>query len=145
MDVFTIGFTQRTAASFFTTLEQAGIERLVDVRRHNTSQLAGFAKRDDLAWFLDRILGADYLHRPEVAPSRELLSAWRAGDLAWEDFASRYRDQVAADQVEQLLSRDDFARPTVLLCSERDPDRCHRRLLVEHLDAHWGDVVAHHL
>ncbi|MBY5162159.1 DUF488 domain-containing protein [Nitriliruptoria bacterium AS10] len=145
MEIFTIGFTQRTAASFFTTLEQAGIERLVDVRRHNTSQLAGFAKRDDLAWFLDRILGAEYVHRPEAAPTSELLASWRAGDLAWEDFATSYRDQIATDRIDDLFSPDDFARPTVLLCSERDPDHCHRRLLVEHLDAHWGDVAAHHL
>lgn len=144
MEIFTIGFTRRSAKSFFTTLERAGIERVVDVRRNNTSQLAGFSKRDDLAWFAERILGAAYEHRPEAAPSQALLTAWRNDDLDWEDYARQYRSSLGDRKVEELFPPADFHRPTVLLCSEREPDRCHRLLLAEYLDQHWGEQGGEH-
>lgn len=145
MEILTVGFTRKSAESFFELLRSAGVKRLVDVRRNNTSQLAGFTKRDDLAYFLDRILGADYEHCLAAAPPRDLLAAYRGGDLAWDDFADTFRSVLAERRLEEQLSRDDFERPTVLLCSEAEAGHCHRRLVVEHLAHHWGDVTARHL
>lgn len=58
IDVTTIGFTKTTAEDFFGRIKSAGVKRMIDVRLHNTSQLAGFAKSDDLAFFLRTICGA---------------------------------------------------------------------------------------
>lgn len=145
MEIMTIGFTRRSARDFFTTLERAGVERLLDVRLRNTSQLAGFAKRDDLAFLLAGLVGATYDHRVDAAPTPELLDAYRDGRVDWDDYAAAIRDLLAQRAIEQAWDPDDFARPTVLLCSEPTADHCHRRLVIEHLAQHWDDVTARHL
>lgn len=145
MEILTIGFTKKSAETFFELLRSAGVERLVDVRRNNTSQLAGFAKRDDLAYLLDRLVGADYEHCLAGAPPQDLLTAYRSGDLAWDAFAETFRHILVERRLEAQLSPEDFERPTVLLCSEPEAEHCHRRLVVEHLAHHWGDVTARHL
>ena len=122
-----------------------GIERLVDVRVNNTSQLAGFTKRDDLAFFLGQLLEADYLHEPLLAPTKPLLKAYRDGEMTWNDYEVAFFDLMAERRVEREVSRESFAGRTVLLCSEPTPDRCHRRLVVEYLDQTWGNVQAVHL
>ena len=55
MTLFTIGFTQKTAETFFETIKNAGVRRVVDIRLNNTSQLAGFTKKDDVIYFLKKI------------------------------------------------------------------------------------------
>ncbi len=67
--LFTIGFTKKTAEEFFSRLLKAGVKRVIDIRLNNVSQLAGFAKRDDLRYFLRAIGQMDYVHRPDLAPS----------------------------------------------------------------------------
>jgi uncharacterized protein (DUF488 family) len=145
MEIATIGFTRRTAQDFFDTLRRAGIQRLVDVRRRNTSQLAGFAKRDDLAFFVEELVGADYQEAPLLAPTDELLDAYRGGRLTWPQYEAAYRRLLDQREVHRLLDRALFETPAVLLCSEHSAARCHRRLAVEHLAAHWGDVTPVHL
>ncbi len=145
MEVYTIGFTQTRAAEFFGKLKQAGIRRLVDVRLNNVSQLAGFAKRDDLRYFLSEICGAEYVHEPRLAPSQEILDAYKKQKGSWEDFERRFLELMADRQIETLISPTLFDIPTVLLCSEHTADHCHRRLILEYLDSKWGDVRAIHL
>ena len=145
MEIATIGFTQRSAEDFFGTLRRAGIRRLVDVRRSNTSQLAAFAKRDDLAYFLRELVDVEYREAPLLAPTRELLDAYRKRRITWSDYAVGYRRLLDEREVHGRLDRALFAERAVLLCSEHSPDRCHRRLVVEHLAEHWGDVTAVHL
>lgn len=140
MEIYTIGFTQKTAAEFFESLKRHGIERLVDVRVNNTSQLAAFAKRDDLTYFLQELVGADYLHEPMLAPTKELLKAYRDGDLDWDTYEAAFIDLMAERRIEDVISRDLFAKRSVLLCSEPTPDRCHRRLVIEYLDRSWGGI-----
>ena len=86
MEITTIGFTKHSAESFFSRLKNSGIEQLIDVRINNVSQLAGFAKRDDLRFFLDRICGASYLHQPLLAPTNELLKSYRDKEMSWVEF-----------------------------------------------------------
>ena len=83
MKVSTIGFTKKSARRFFELLRASGARRVVDVRLNNASQLAGFAKKDDLAWFLDEICGIGYVHLPDLAPTRELLSDYRKKRIDW--------------------------------------------------------------
>jgi uncharacterized protein (DUF488 family) len=145
MEVHTIGFTQTTAAEFFGKLKQAGIRRLVDVRLNNVSQLAGFAKRDDLRFFLAEICGAEYVHEPRLAPSQEILDAYKKHKGSWEDFERGFRQLLAERQIETAIDPALFEVPSVLLCSEHTADRCHRRLVLEYLNDHWGNVRAIHL
>ncbi len=145
MEVYTIGFTKRSAADFFGTLRDAGIQRLLDVRLHNTGQLAGFTKREHLPFFLRELCGAEYVHDPRLAPSAELLDDYRKRGLRWADYEPRFRALLQERQVERVLDPDTFAVPAVLLCTETTAEQCHRRLVLEYLQAHWGNLQIVHL
>lgn len=145
MVVYTIGFTRRPAADFFGVLERAAIRRVIDVRRNNRSQLAGFTKRGDLGFFVRAILDAEYLEEPLLAPDGETLDAYRTRRIGWEDFALLYLESLERRKAADHLSPSLFDGPAVLLCSERQPDRCHRRLAAEYLADHWGEVGVVHL
>lgn len=146
MEIFTIGFTRTTAENFFNRLKAHEIERLLDVRLNNRSQLAGFAKRDDLAYFLRELIGASYLHEPLLAPDQEILDAFKKkGAMPWGEYEDRFLTLMRERRIELELNRDDFRTRTVLLCSESTPEHCHRRLVAEYLSHHWGGVRVVHL
>lgn len=145
MDIYSIGFTQKNAEEFFGTLKANKIERLLDVRLSNTSQLAGFTKQADLQYFLKEICGAEYKHEPLLAPSEELFRAYRKEHGSWEALAKGYLKLLKTRKVESVLKPADFHKRTVLLCSEATPDLCHRRLALEYLQSHWGKLTIHHL
>jgi uncharacterized protein (DUF488 family) len=145
MEVYTIGFTQITAAGFFGKLKEAGIRRVVDVRLNNLSQLAGFAKRDDLRFFLAEICGAEYVHEPRLAPTQEILDAYKKAKGDWADYERRFLQLLTERRIESELDRRLFDGPTALLCSEPTAEHCHRRLVLEYLNSTWGDVRAIHL
>lgn len=145
MEVFTIGFTQTTAADFFGKLRRYGIRRLVDVRLNNVSQLAAFAKRDDLAFFLRELCGAEYLHEIRLAPTQEMLDAYKKQKGSWDVYAALFLDLIQQRRIETELNPDLFDVPTALLCSEPTADHCHRRLVLEYLQGKWSDVRAVHL
>jgi uncharacterized protein (DUF488 family) len=126
-------------------LKDAGIERLIDVRLNNASQLAGFARRADLPFFLEELCGAEYLHEPRLAPTREILDAYRKGKEGWPGYERDFLELLRERRVEDALDRDLFEVPTVLLCSEAGPEHCHRRLVLEYLDRAWGGIRAVHL
>lgn len=145
MRIYTIGFTKTSAEDFFERLRSAGIRHLIDVRRRNTSHLAGFAKRDDLAYFLDQIVGARYTHELLLAPPDDLLDAYRSKEVAWPEFRSEFDDLLRDREIEDRIDRSLFEEPTTLLCGERSADRCHRRLVAERLAEAWGDTEVVHL
>ena len=145
MEIHTIGFTQTTAERFFETLKQTRIQRLIDIRLNNRSQLAGFAKRDDLRYFLKSICGAEYLHEPLLAPTQEILDAYKKKRIAWDEYERQFLALLRARKVEQSLRPSLFDTPAVLLCSEPKPDRCHRRLVAEYLSDTWGGIAIRHL
>jgi uncharacterized protein (DUF488 family) len=144
MDVFTTGFTRKSAGRFFGELRSVGMARLLDVRLHNSSQLAGFTKRDDLAWFVRELCQADYVHEPLLAPTEELLARYRKQGESWASYEPAFLALMAERRVEERLDRALLDR-AVLLCSEPTADRCHRRLVVEYLARHWGDLRITHL
>ena len=143
--IYTIGFTKKDASTFFGLLKNADIQRLVDVRINNRSQLAGFAKRDDLKYFLDELLDVDYEHREALAPTKELLDEWRDDAITWAEYEKQFKQLLKEREVEQSLDPALFNESTVLLCSEHEPEYCHRRLVIEYLGEHWGDVEGIHL
>jgi uncharacterized protein (DUF488 family) len=145
MEIYSIGFTQKNASQFFSTLKAHGIERLLDVRLNNTSQLAGFAKASDLPYFLNEICTAEYEHEPLLAPTQEMLDAFKKQKGSWEVYEQAFLALMRSRQVESKLSEDRFSKKTVLLCSEATPEHCHRRLVLEYLQQHWDSVTIRHI
>jgi uncharacterized protein (DUF488 family) len=145
MELCTIGFTKKSAEEFFGALRRAKIERLIDVRLNNVSQLAGFTKKNDLAFFVREIAGADYVHELRLAPRDEDLVAYRAGKFTWADYERSYAALLRERKVEETIPRELFAVRSVLLCSEATAEHCHRRLAAEYLAAAWGGITIKHL
>ena len=137
MATFTIGFTKTSAENFFDRLKAAGVRTVIDVRLQNTSQLAGFAKAADLAYFLARIGNIEYRHAPELAPDEALFSDYRKKGLKWDAFEPRFLDIMRARKIEKQFKPEDL-EGACLLCSEDKPHNCHRRLVVEYLEDRWG-------
>jgi uncharacterized protein (DUF488 family) len=133
MEIYTTGFTKKTAAEFFGTLRQAGIKRLIDVRLHNSSQLAGFTKREDLSFFLQEICQAQYLHEPMLAPTQALLDAYKKQKGSWLDYEQQFVTLMRERKIEERIDRRLFEMPTVLRCSLAAEEHCHRRLILEYL------------
>jgi uncharacterized protein (DUF488 family) len=142
--LFTIGFTRKTAEEFFGLLEKAGVKRVVDTRLNNVSQLAGFAKKDDLRFFLKRVGGIDYVHLPELAPTQEMLDAFKKEKGEWSDYEKKFLALITGRQIEQKVPRE-VVHMGCLLCSEEAPEHCHRRLVAEYLKKAWGGVEITHL
>jgi uncharacterized protein (DUF488 family) len=145
MEIYSIGFTQKSAGEFFGTLKARGIERLLDVRLNNTSQLAAFAKQADLAYFLKEICGAAYEHEPLLAPTQEMLDSYKKQKGGWDAYEEAFLALMHARNIESTLDKASFARKTVLLCSEPTAEHCHRRLVLEYLQNRWEGVEIHHL
>lgn len=143
--VSTIGFTQTTAERFFGRLVEAGVRKVIDVRLHNKSQLAAFAKAEDLAYFLKAIGGIDYEHLPVLAPTDAMLTTYKKEKGSWEDYERKFLKLMEERQIETRLSPDRFDG-ICLLCSEARPHHCHRRLVCEYLNGRWqGALSVHHL
>jgi uncharacterized protein (DUF488 family) len=140
VDVSTIGFTKTSASHFFERIKKAGVKKVVDVRLHNTSQLAGFAKADDLSYFLKEICSVDYVHQPMLAPTDDILKAYKRDKGDWGLYQNQFMSLMADREIEKRL------QPTgldgaCLLCSEATPHYCHRRLVCEYLNAKWGGAL----
>ena len=144
MKIFTIGFTKKTAEEFFETLRASGANRLVDVRLNNVSQLAGFAKKQDLAYFLRTICGMDYVHLPVLAPTQDILDEYKKHKSDWQIYERSFLGLMRERRIEHTVSRDVLA-DSCLLCSEDKPHHCHRRLVAEYLKEHWADVDIEHI
>lgn len=143
MEIATIGFTKSSAKHFFERLTSARVQRVVDVRLHNESQLAGFAKQTDLPYFLDKLCGISYEHDLRLAPTQELLRGYRA-DKNWDAYRAGFvrlmRKRKIVTELDGQLFND---RKTALLCSESTAEHCHRRLVADMLAKHWKAMVEH--
>ena len=145
MKIHTIGFTKKNAMSFFGFLQQAKIKKLIDVRLNNVSQLAGFAKRDDLKFFLRELCSAEYIHTPDLAPTKDILNAYKKGEISWHSYETKFLDLMSNRNIERAITGD-FLADGCLLCSEHEPHHCHRRLVVDYLNQHSNlDLQVVHL
>jgi uncharacterized protein (DUF488 family) len=142
--IFTIGFTQTSARDFFENLKQAGVKRVVDVRLNNTSQLAGFSKREDLIYFLKNIAGIEYVHVPDLAPTAEMLDTYKKHKGKWEVYEREFLELMEKRRIEKSVSRE-VVHQGCLLCSEKKPHHCHRRLVAEYFQKKWDGVAITHL
>ncbi|MFZ1765179.1 MAG: DUF488 domain-containing protein [Candidatus Nitrotoga sp.] len=138
--LFTIGFTEKKASDFFDLLINAGIKSVIDVRLNNKSQLSGFAKRNDLQYFLREIGNIDYVEAKDLAPEPEMLSNYLKKNMSWEEYADRYLNLISKRNVERLVDKNQLAG-SCLLCSEHLPHHCHRRLAAEYLNLHLGSAL----
>ena len=144
MKLSTIGFTKKSARRFFDLLRQSGTKRIVDVRLNNRSQLAGFAKKDDLEYFLDALCGMEYVHLPTLAPTKEILDDYKKKRMDWKTYEDRFIALMHERRIEETIPQEIIA-DGCLLCSEDKPHHCHRRLVAEYLKQHWGNVEIGHL
>jgi uncharacterized protein (DUF488 family) len=145
ISVSTIGFTKSNAETFFDRLLKAGVKKVVDVRLHNTSQLAAFAKADDLRYFLNKIGEIEYVHDPLLAPTDGMLRHYKKEKGSWAEYEKKFLDLMAERQIETRLTPESF-NGACLLCSEATPHHCHRRLVCEYLNHKWdGKLSVKHL
>ncbi|MCY3783133.1 MAG: DUF488 domain-containing protein [Chloroflexi bacterium] len=145
MRLYTIGFTKTSAADFFGRLLASRAKRVVDVRLNNVSQLAGFAKRDDLAYFLREICRMEYVHAPNLAPTKEMLDAYRKEHRDWATYEREFLALMDDRRIQETPSVRQALADGCLLCSEDTPEHCHRRLVAEYLGRHWEDLEVVHL
>ena len=116
----------------------------MDVRLNNVSQLAGFAKKDDLAYFLKEICGMEYVHLLPLAPTQEMLDEYKKQRGDWKTYETRFLELMKQRRIEATIPKE-AVEDGCLLCSEDKPHHCHRRLVAEYLKQHWGDVDIAHL
>lgn len=140
MRTFTIGFTQKTAEHFFSLIKKNNVSRVVDVRLNVTSQLAGFAKKNDLGYFLRELCNADYVHVTDLAPTKPMLDAYKNKTISWESYADKFINLMAQRNIERIIDKS-LIENGCLLCSEHLPHQCHRRLVVEYLNKQWDENI----
>lgn len=144
INLFTIGFTQKSAEQFFDTLIKAGVRRVIDTRLNNVSQLAGFAKRKDLEYFLRKIGNIEYVHILDLAPTQDILDDYKKKKGDWDVYEQKFLELMRSRQIERKVSPD-ILDCGCLLCSEPKPHKCHRRLVAEYLSDKWENVKINHL
>lgn len=140
MKTFTIGFTQKTAKHFFSVIKKNNISRVVDVRLNTTSQLAGFAKKNDLDYFLKELCQADYIHIPDLTPTKSMLDAYKNKAITWDNYADKFTNLMVQRHIERTINKS-ILDNGCLLCSEHEPHQCHRRLVVEYLNKNWDSSL----
>jgi uncharacterized protein (DUF488 family) len=144
LEIFTIGFTKKTAGQFFEKLREAGVRRVIDVRLNNVSQLAAFSKKGDLDYFLKTILKIDYVHLPLLAPTQDILDEYKKNGGDWATYERKFLALMEGREIEKRVSRE-ILHQGCMLCSEDQPHHCHRRLVAEYLRGKWGGVEIKHL
>ena len=144
--IFTIGFTRKTAEEFFTTLEDNGVTKIIDVRLNNTSQILGFSKYPDIEYFLRNLSGIGYIHDLEFAPSERLLDAYKKRYITWEDYEEAFAALMACRDIDNYIA-DNYSKEEniCLLCTEVSPENCHRRLVAEKIREVLEDIEIIHL
>jgi uncharacterized protein (DUF488 family) len=144
INLFTIGFTQKTAQKFFETLVKSGVKRVIDTRLNNVSQLAGFTKKSDLEYFLQKIGNIEYTHIIELAPTKDILDEYKKNKGDWAVYEQKFLRLIAEREIEKKFNPE-ILDGGCLLCSEAKPHQCHRRLVAEYLNGKWGNVKICHL
>jgi len=142
--LFTIGFTKKTAEAFFSTLKQAQVKCVIDIRLNNSSQLSGFAKQKDLEYFLREIGAIGYIHLPQLCPTAEMLKGYKKHKIDWQEYERQFLSLLEQRRVAETL-RMELLDHGCLLCSEEKPDHCHRRLVGQYLSRIVNDLKVEHL
>jgi uncharacterized protein (DUF488 family) len=146
MKLYTIGFTQKSAETFFELLRDHRVGRMIDIRLRPDGQLSAFARKEDLPYFLRELAnGCDYVHLPELAPTNDILKDYRSGG-DWSRYVEQFERLMEERGIPDKLNRALFeSADCCLLCSEATPEQCHRRLVAERIAGHWPEVEIIHL
>ena len=144
INLFTVGFTKKKAKEFFNLLILNDVKEIVDTRINISSQLAGFAKGEDLEYFLNEIGNINYNHNVNIAPTKDLLSRYRKKEISWEEYEIEYLNLLDIRKISKDISFEELDRQC-LLCSEHTPEQCHRRLLAEYLQRINNNIKIIHL
>ena len=139
IQIYTIGFTKKTAKVFFETLKKSDARRIVDVRLNNISQLAGFAKKLDLIYFLKHLSNMDYIHVPELAPTKEILNDYKKNKISWQSYEESFIKLMEQRSIEDKNIKG-LLNQGCLLCSEHEPEHCHRLLIIKYLKKKWKNI-----
>jgi uncharacterized protein (DUF488 family) len=142
--LYTIGFTKKNAETFFSKLQKAGVTKLIDIRLNNVSQLAGFAKKDDLIYFLKQLCNCDYIHMPALAPTKDILDSYKKKKIDWNDYENKFNKLITQRNIEKKFTAEELNN-ACLLCSEHTADQCHRRLVAEYLQKEIPNIQIKHL
>lgn len=142
--LYTIGFTKKDAKLFFNLLITNKIEKIIDIRLNNVSQLAGFTKKNDLEYFLNTICNIKYVHKPEFAPTKKILDNYKKNLIDWKEYEEEFNSLLQARRIEKLIGIEDLNN-SCLLCSEPTADKCHRRLVAEYLAKSFSDLQIVHI
>lgn len=143
MNLYTIGFSQKSAEEFFKILKSNSTIQLIDIRLNNKSQLAGFTNVKHLPYFL-KIHGIEYLYRPDFAPSKKLLDGYKKKAISWDEYEVEYNKILTERNVIEKIDWNIFY-DAVLLCSEPTAEKCHRKLLAEYLARNNSEIKIKHL
>jgi len=141
MEICTIGSSGSSAEAFFLSLERQSVTALIDTRANPNSQLGGFAKSNSLMFFLPKILAIPYVYEALLIPSKGLLKSYRNGELSWDQYANDYRLELEARSVLEKLNTSTWGSKPVLLCSEKLPKNCHRRIAAEYLSSGFDQIT----
>ena len=144
MKLYTIGFTQKRAETFFETLKANDIRNVLDIRLKNNTQFTGFTRGDDLPYLLRKIGGICYRHWADAAPTQDLLKRYQDEEITWTMYTKEYNRLIKTRKVVDGVTAAELDR-ACLLCAEPTAERCHRRLLAEHLAAKFPDIEVVHL
>lgn len=140
----TIGYTKKDLRTFIDLLRSAEVTKLVDIRLRNTSQLAGFAKKNDLEFILS-LCGIDYEHVLDLAPTNDLLDGYKESKN-WDEFEDGFKELLRErEPIARLEAAADGNRSICLLCTEDQPDKCHRRLVAEYMAGRLPSIGIKHL
>ena len=143
--VYTIGYKGKSLKTFVTQLRTAHVDAIIDIRLRNTSHLAGYTKRDTLAFLLPEGFGIAYEHHPELAPTSQIMDAYRQ-NADWAAYQSRFLpllQERAVETIGQTILRRYHA--PCLLCAEPTAQQCHRRLVAEYWREHLTELTVVHL
>jgi len=144
VQLFTMGFTQKSAEQFFDTLIKSGVKTVIDTRLNNVSQLAGFTKKNDLKYFLKQVGGIDYVHILDLAPTKDILDEYKKNKGDWVVYEQKFLKLISDRQIEKKVTTE-LLNHGCLLCSEANPHNCHRRLVAEYLSRKWENIKVCHL
>lgn len=138
--IYTIGFTKKSLKQFIHLLKQAGVTILIDTRLNNTSQLSGFAKKNDLQYILE-LVNIGYYHDISLAPTQDILSEYKNKLISWEEYENRYLDLISKRKIERRFEKIAGKDVVCFLCSEDKPHHCHRSILANYLKEHMSKKV----
>ena len=144
MNLYTTGIVKHSAQHFFEVLKHEGVKRMLDIRLKNTSQLAGFTKKQDLPYFLQELCGISYYHMQELAPTNDILVDYKRNGL-WDEYEEKFKNLMRERRIIERLKKGFFGEKCCLLCVEATPEHCHRRLVAEAIRQRWPEINIIHL